>query len=80
MFPITKLMRSVGRCLGGDGADYAWLSGLPKEFAIWLVNECVYVKRGKCKSTAHGFFRYSIYPVFVVGSELTSIRGFINNY
>ena len=22
-----------------------WLSGWPKEFAIWLVNKCVYVKR-----------------------------------
>ena len=34
-----------------------------------------YVKRSNCKSMAHGLSWYSIYPVFVVGSKLTSIRG-----
>ena len=28
--------------------NVTWLSGLPKEFAIWLVNEGVNVKHGKC--------------------------------
>ena len=51
-----------------------WLSDLPKKFAIRLVNDSVNVKCSKCQSTLHGLSRYSIDPVFVIGSKLTGIR------
>jgi len=43
MFPLTKLVRTVG---GGFGREkvvqtVTWLSDLPKKFAIRLVNESV---------------------------------------
>ena len=43
MFPLTKLVRTVG---GGFGRDkvvqtVTWLSDLPKKFGIRLVNESV---------------------------------------
>ena len=71
MLPLTKLIRTIG---GGFRREkmaqtVTWLCGLPKEFAIWLVNKSVNVKRSKCQSTSHGFSWYSINPVVVIGSK-----------
>jgi len=50
MLPLTKLIRTIG---GGFRRE-RWLSGLPKEFAMRLVNKIVSVKRSKCQSMSHG--------------------------
>jgi len=56
MLPFTKLIRTVG---GGFRREkmvqtVTWLSGVPKEFAVRLVNKIVNVKRSKGQSTLHG--------------------------
>ena len=47
ILPLTKLVRTVDRCFRGEKMvqTVTWLSGLPKEFAICLVNKIAYVKR-----------------------------------
>jgi len=50
MFPLTKLVRTVG---GGFRREkvvqtMTWFSDLPKKFAVRLVNESVNVKCSKC--------------------------------
>jgi len=77
MFLLTKLVRTVG---GGfkrkkTVQTVTWLSDVPKKFAVRLVNESVSVKCSKCQSLSHGLSRYSIVPVFVIGSKLTGISG-----
>jgi len=45
MLPLTKLVRSVSSGFRGEKMvqTVTWLSGLPKEFAIGLVNDSVCV-------------------------------------
>jgi len=76
MLPLTKLIGTVG---GGFGREkevqtVTWLSDLPKSLQSDL-SMSVNVKCSKCKSTSHGLSRYSIDPVFVIGSKLTGIHG-----
>ena len=79
MFPLTKLIRTVG---GGFRREkvvqtglMTWLNDLLKKFGIRLVNESVNGKCSKCQTSSHGLSRHSIDPVFVIGSKLTGICG-----
>ena len=54
--PLTKLISTVGKGFRRKKMvqTVTWLSGLPNEFAIRLVNKSICVKGSKCTSMAHG--------------------------
>jgi len=71
VFPLTKLVRTVGGGFRREKVVHTvtWLSDLPTKFGIRLMNESVTAKCSKCQSSSHGLSRYSIDPVFVIGSN-----------